>query len=109
VILQAFKTKDQLLTHNCDQSTEPKKHVTSQLPKKASGSFKPRRPTPKRQVSSKTTTAVLSTSDKDNNKAKIDEYHKKVQYYKIYKTIASNKKSYRNKAFYFLLLISLHF
>ncbi|XP_011505118.1 PREDICTED: zinc finger protein 341-like [Ceratosolen solmsi marchali] len=72
----AFKTKDQLLTHNCDQSNESKKHVTSQLPKKACGSFKPRRPTPKRQVSSKTTTpTVLGTSDKDNNKAKVDEHH----------------------------------
>ncbi|KAL7306410.1 hypothetical protein TKK_0001828 [Trichogramma kaykai] len=57
VCSHAFKTKDQLLNHNCEQSTiDLKKHTTSsQLPKKASGSFKPRRPTPKRQIPSKTT------------------------------------------------------
>ncbi|XP_001601448.2 zinc finger protein 341 [Nasonia vitripennis] len=76
----AFKTKDQLLTHNCEQTTESKKHISSQLPKKASGSFKPRRPTPKRQVSSKTTTTTnnnLSTTDKDKDKLKADEMQKK--------------------------------
>ncbi|XP_012276103.1 zinc finger protein 341 isoform X2 [Orussus abietinus] len=45
----AFKTKEQLITHNCDQ-VETKKHTSSQLPRKASGTFKPKRPAPKRQI-----------------------------------------------------------
>ncbi|XP_015118703.1 zinc finger protein 341 isoform X2 [Diachasma alloeum] len=53
-----FKCKDQLVTHNCDQSGETKKHSTSQLPKKASGTFKPRKPTPKRQLPQKSSAGV---------------------------------------------------
>ncbi|XP_029042679.1 uncharacterized protein LOC117602259 isoform X2 [Osmia lignaria lignaria] len=72
----AFKTKEQLLTHNCDQSNETKKHMSSQLPKKASGSFKPRRPTPKRQTSSKTT---IGLADKEKlEKFKADEIQRKI-------------------------------
>lgn len=74
--LQAFKTKEQLLTHNCDQSNESKKHTSSQLPKKASGSFKPRKPTPKRQTSSKT---AIGLADKEKlEKFKADDIHRKV-------------------------------
>ena len=74
--MQAFKTKEQLLTHNCDQSNETKKHMSSQLPKKASGSFKPRKPTPKRQTSSKT---AIGLADKEKlEKFKADEIQRKV-------------------------------
>lgn len=74
--MQAFKTKEQLLTHNCDQSNETKKHIGSQLPKKASGSFKPRKPTPKRQTSSKT---AIGLADKEKlEKFKADEIQRKV-------------------------------
>ncbi|KAH0945636.1 hypothetical protein HN011_001192 [Eciton burchellii] len=70
----AFKTKEQLISHNCEQSGEIKKHTSSQLPKKASGSFKPRRPTPKRQMLSKT---AISLVDKEKlEKLKIDEQRK---------------------------------
>lgn len=48
------------MTHNC-----------SQLPKKASGTFKPRKPTPKRQMKS-----AGALTDKDKSKA--DDYQKKV-------------------------------
>ncbi|XP_012151190.1 uncharacterized protein LOC100881623 isoform X3 [Megachile rotundata] len=72
----AFKTKEQLLTHNCDQSNETKKHMSSQLPKKASGSFKPRKPTPKRQTSSKT---AIGLADKEKlEKFKADEIQRKI-------------------------------
>nr|XP_050846315.1 zinc finger protein 341-like [Vespula vulgaris] len=72
----AFKTKDQLITHNCDQSIETKKHTSSQLPKKASGSFKPRKPTPKRQMSSKT---AIGVADKEKlEKFKADEIQRKI-------------------------------
>ncbi|XP_043490075.1 zinc finger protein 341-like [Polistes fuscatus] len=72
----AFKTKDQLITHNCDQSSETKKHTSSQLPKKASGSFKPRKPTPKRQMSSK---AAVGVADKEKlEKFKADEIQRKI-------------------------------
>ncbi|XP_076634126.1 uncharacterized protein LOC143348130 isoform X2 [Colletes latitarsis] len=72
----AFKTKEQLLTHNCDQSNETKKHSSSQLPKKASGSFKPRKPTPKRQTSSKT---AIGLADKEKlEKFKADELQRKI-------------------------------
>ncbi|KAI4489861.1 hypothetical protein M0804_004043 [Polistes exclamans] len=72
----AFKTKDQLITHNCDQSSETKKHTSSQLPKKASGSFKPRKPTPKRQMSSK---AAIGVADKEKlEKFKADEIQRKI-------------------------------
>ncbi|XP_066594094.1 zinc finger protein 341-like [Prorops nasuta] len=72
----AFKTKEQLMTHNCDQSNESKKHTTSQLPKKASGSFKPRRPTPKRQMSSKS--SVVSVDKEKLEKSKADDAHRKL-------------------------------
>jgi hypothetical protein len=63
-----------LISHNCEQSGEIKKHTSSQLPKKASGSFKPRRPTPKRQMLSKT---AISLVDKEKlEKLKIDEQRK---------------------------------
>lgn len=72
----AFKTKDQLITHNCDQSSETKKHTSSQLPKKASGTFKPRKPTPKRQMSSK---ATIGVADKEKlEKFKADEIQRKI-------------------------------
>lgn len=75
-VLQAFKTKEQLITHNCEQSGETKKHSSSQLPKKASGSFKPRRPTPKRQILSKT---AIALADKEKlEKLKADEIQRKV-------------------------------
>ncbi|XP_015180311.1 PREDICTED: zinc finger protein 341-like [Polistes dominula] len=73
----AFKTKDQLITHNCDQSSETKKHTSSQLPKKASGSFKPRKPTPKRQMSS--AKAAIGVADKEKlEKFKADEIQRKI-------------------------------
>ncbi|XP_076763752.1 uncharacterized protein LOC143431122 isoform X1 [Xylocopa sonorina] len=76
VCSHAFKTKEQLLTHNCDQSNETKKHMSSQLPKKASGSFKPRKPTPKRQTSSKT---AIGLADKEKlEKFKADEVQRKI-------------------------------
>ncbi|XP_071649190.1 uncharacterized protein [Temnothorax longispinosus] len=72
----AFKTKEQLVTHNCEQSNETKKHTSSQLPKKASGSFKPRKPTPKRQTLSKT---AIPLADKEKlEKLKTDEIEKKI-------------------------------
>ncbi|XP_076648541.1 uncharacterized protein LOC143356597 [Halictus rubicundus] len=72
----AFKTKEQLLTHNCDQSSDSKKHTSSQLPKKASGSFKPRKPTPKRQTSSKT---AIGHADKEKfEKFKADDIQRKI-------------------------------
>ncbi|KYN15850.1 PREDICTED: zinc finger protein 341-like isoform X2 [Trachymyrmex cornetzi] len=72
----AFKTKEQLVTHNCEQSNETKKHTNSQLPKKASGSFKPRKPTPKRQTLSKT---AIPLADKEKlEKLKTDEMERKV-------------------------------
>jgi len=77
-ITQAFKTKEQLVTHNCEQSNETKKHTSSQLPKKASGSFKPRKPTPKRQTLSKT---AIPLADKEKlEKLKTDEMERKVIY-----------------------------
>lgn len=76
--MQAFKTKEQLVTHNCEQLNETKKHTSSQLPKKASGSFKPRKPTPKRQTLSKT---AIPLADKEKlEKFKTDEIEKKVIY-----------------------------
>lgn len=75
-ITQTFKTKEQLVTHNCEQLSETKKHTSSQLPKKASGSFKPRKPTPKRQTLSKTAVPLV---DKEKlEKIKADEVEKKV-------------------------------
>lgn len=72
----AFKTKEQLITHNCEQLGETKKHTSSQLPKKASGSFKPRRPTPKRQILSKT---AIALADKEKlEKLKADEIQRKI-------------------------------
>ncbi|KAG7207563.1 hypothetical protein KM043_009187 [Ampulex compressa] len=72
----AFKTKEQLLTHNCDQTSENKKHTSSQLPRKASGSFKPRKPTPKRQTLSKT---AIGHIDKEKlEKFKADEIQRKI-------------------------------
>ncbi|XP_012058484.1 PREDICTED: zinc finger protein 341-like [Atta cephalotes] len=72
----AFKTKEQLVTHNCEQSNETKKHTSSQLPKKASGSFKPRKPTPKRQTLSKT---AIPLADKEKlEKLKTDEMERKI-------------------------------
>ncbi|XP_018045491.1 PREDICTED: zinc finger protein 341-like [Atta colombica] len=72
----AFKTKEQLVTHNCEQSNETKKHTSSQLPKKASGSFKPRKPTPKRQTLSKT---AIPLADKEKlEKFKTDEMERKI-------------------------------
>ncbi|XP_039312709.1 zinc finger protein 341 isoform X2 [Solenopsis invicta] len=74
----AFKTKEQLVTHNCEQSNETKKHSSSQLPKKASGSFKPRKPTPKRQTLSKT---AIPLADKEKfEKLKADEIERKVAF-----------------------------
>ncbi|XP_043283822.1 zinc finger protein 341-like isoform X2 [Venturia canescens] len=67
----AFKTKDQLITHNCDQAMETKKHASSQLPKKASGTFKPRKPTPKRQMKSASGIA-------EKEKSKPDDIQKKM-------------------------------
>lgn len=58
------------MMHNCEQSGETKKHISSQLPKKASGSFKPRRPTPKRQ------TSKIALADKE--KLKTDDVQRKV-------------------------------
>lgn len=69
---QAFKTNDQLITHNCDQITETKKHTSSQLPKKASGTFKPRKPTPKRQMK-------LASAITEKEKSKPDDIQKKVR------------------------------
>ena len=60
------------MTHNCDQ-IETKKHMSSQLPKKASGTFKPRKPTPKRQMKS-----AAGVTEKEKTKA--DEPQKKVIY-----------------------------
>lgn len=78
ICTHAFKTKDQLLTHNCDQSSESKKHTSSQLPKKASGSFKPRKPTPKRQTSSKT---AIGLADKEKfEKFKADDIQRKITF-----------------------------
>ncbi|XP_058801025.1 zinc finger protein 341-like isoform X2 [Phymastichus coffea] len=78
VCLHSFKSKDQLLNHNCDQTHEVKKHTSSQLPKKASGSFKPRRPTPKRQTISKSPTmTALNTLDREKDKAKAEEAQRK--------------------------------
>lgn len=80
---QTFKTKEQLITHNCEQSgQDTKKHTSSQLPKRASGSFKPRKPTPKRQTLSKTA-APLADKEKLED-FKNDEIQKKV----IYKSIS---------------------
>ncbi|XP_011261200.1 zinc finger protein 341-like [Camponotus floridanus] len=71
----AFKTKEQLVTHNCEQLSEAKKHTSSQLPKKASGSFKPRKPTPKRQTLLKTAPLL----DKEKlEKLKADEIERKI-------------------------------
>ncbi|XP_014219914.1 zinc finger protein 341-like isoform X2 [Copidosoma floridanum] len=64
-----FRSKEQLVSHNCEQSSELRKHTSSQLPKKASGTFKPRRPTPKRQLSSKTSSTTSSPCDKEKIKA----------------------------------------
>lgn len=76
VCSHAFKTKEQLVTHNCEQPGELKKHTSSQLPKKASGSFKPRRPTPKRQMLSKT---AIPLADKEKlEKLKADELQRKI-------------------------------
>jgi len=76
--VQAFKTKEQLVTHNCEQFNETKKHTSSQLPKKASGSFKPKKPTPKRQTLSKTAIPLV---DKEKlEKLKTDEIEEKVIY-----------------------------
>ena len=80
------------MTHNCDQSAELRKHTSSQLPKKASGSFKPRRPTPKRQASSKTnnnstsTATSLNASDKEKDKenVKAEETQNMVSYFYNY-------------------------
>ncbi|XP_020300192.1 zinc finger protein 2 homolog [Pseudomyrmex gracilis] len=72
-----FKTKEQLITHNCEQSgQDTKKHTSSQLPKRASGSFKPRKPTPKRQTLSKTA-APLADKEKLED-FKNDEIQKKI-------------------------------
>uniref|UniRef100_A0A0C9RCD0 ZNF341 protein n=1 Tax=Fopius arisanus TaxID=64838 RepID=A0A0C9RCD0_9HYME len=68
-----FKSKDQLVTHNCDQNGESKKHTSSQLPKKASGTFKPRKPTPKRQLPQKTNPGII-----DKEKMKADELDKRI-------------------------------
>lgn len=71
-----FKTKEQLITHNCEQLSEIKKHTSSQLPRKASGSFKPRKPTPKRQTLSKTAIPLV---DKEKlEKLKADEIERKI-------------------------------
>lgn len=76
--MQAFKTKEQLITHNCEQSNETKKHTSLQLSKKASGSFKPRKLTPKRQTLSKT---AIPLADKEKlEKLKTDEIERKVIY-----------------------------
>ncbi|KAJ8684106.1 hypothetical protein QAD02_019898 [Eretmocerus hayati] len=77
VCSHSFKTKDQLVSHNCE-SIELKKHPTSQLPIKASGSFKPRRPTPRRQAPSKTITNVTtpSPSEKEKEKTKVEDLDK---------------------------------
>lgn len=71
----AFKTKEQLITHNCEQLSESKKHTSSQLPKKASGSFKPRKPTPKRQTSK---TAIPLVDKERLEKLKTDEIERKI-------------------------------
>ncbi|XP_011149606.1 zinc finger protein 341-like [Harpegnathos saltator] len=76
ICAHAFKTKEQLITHNCEQLGETKKHTSSQLPKKASGSFKPRKPTPKRQTLSKT---AIALADKEKSeKLKADEIQRKI-------------------------------
>ncbi|KAK0082980.1 hypothetical protein PV325_009562 [Microctonus aethiopoides] len=67
-----FKCKDQLMTHNCDQNVEVKKHSSSQLPRKASGTFKPRKPTPKRQM------VKLAGGIADKEKLKVDELDKRM-------------------------------
>ncbi|XP_046746139.1 zinc finger protein 341-like [Diprion similis] len=53
----AFKSKEQLVLHNCEiTATDVKRH------RKASGSFKPRKPTPRRQILSKPT---INSGDKE--------------------------------------------
>lgn len=60
------------MVHSCDvTSAEGKRHQGSHLPRKASGSFKPRKPTPRRQTLSK---PVVSGGDKEKlGKVKADE------------------------------------
>lgn len=72
IYTQTFKCKDQLMTHNCDQSVDVKKHSSSQLPRKASGTFKPRKPTPKRQM------VKLAGGIPDKEKLKVDELDKRM-------------------------------
>ncbi|XP_057328163.1 zinc finger protein 341-like isoform X1 [Microplitis mediator] len=71
---ETFKNKDQLNTHNCNQTVETKKYMSSQLPRKASGTFKPRKPTPKRQMVTKSTAAGFA----DKEKLKTDEVDKRM-------------------------------
>ncbi|XP_034947032.1 zinc finger protein 341-like [Chelonus insularis] len=70
--LQIFKNKDQLVTHgDCVQPNESnKKHSSPQLPRKAIGTFKSRKPTPKRQ------TKVIGPTEKE--KIKSDEIDKRL-------------------------------
>ncbi|KAH0554082.1 zinc finger protein 341-like [Cotesia glomerata] len=73
VCSETFKNKDILSTHNCNQTVETKKYTSSQLPRKASGTFKPRKPTPKRQMVTKSATAGLT----EKEKIKTDEVDKR--------------------------------
>lgn len=70
---QTFKTRDQLASHTCDEAADSKKHLSSQLPRKASGMFKSKKPTPKRQILSKN-----STDKEKVDKSKPEEVERKV-------------------------------
>ncbi|XP_015606354.1 zinc finger protein 341 isoform X2 [Cephus cinctus] len=86
----AFKTKEQLLTHNCDQTFEIKKHSSSQRPKKASGTFKSRKPTPKRQISTKSLTeSAEKKMNESEKKLNIEETSVKIRSTSVTKEIES--------------------
>lgn len=65
---QVFKSKELFSNHNCSNhsSADSKKHANSQLPKRFSNLFKPRRPAPKKQSLSKN-----SSLDKEKKKTMI--------------------------------------
>ncbi|XP_012252345.2 zinc finger protein 341 [Athalia rosae] len=76
VCTHAFKSKDQLLIHNCDgTSADVKRHPGLQLPRKALASFKPRKPTPRRQTLSKLT--IINLEKDKPGKARTEEQQTK--------------------------------
>lgn len=77
LLLQFLKTKEQISAHNCDQAIGFKKQ-TSQLPKKLTGSFKPKKPTPKKQTSTKVVSIGIAEKEVKLDKLKVEKPKNKV-------------------------------